>query len=155
MSRRIVSCVGRDVGVVIKHFDGTNLMHMTKCAQKALSHVRKNVVISFWKNTIFSSLFGSFHNLVCFLTSGHMFRRNKMQIHMETNCSMRIVRCDECKIEMTRGDLPMHKKQDCPERTQKCAFFAFGCKTKLKHYDLKQHLVDFMSEHMQLLTMKV
>jgi len=53
------------------------------------------------------------------------------QEHLKS-CSMVPIECHACEVELRRGDLQTHLREDCPEAEIECSYADQGCPTRVR-----------------------
>lgn len=76
-----------------------------------------------------------------------------MKSHINDECPLKKLTCDDCKESLLRQDMDEHKSVICPERFGECPYAKYGCTSKVKWKDLDVHLAKCEMQHLKLQVM--
>jgi len=85
----------------------------------------------------------------------YKFPMNILEKH-QSSCPCVIILCPYgCLQKIKLEDSKKHFDEQCVNKTLDCEFHEHGCQAKVKRLDYQQHLKDFSSQHIKLLTDKI
>ena len=68
-----------------------------------------------------------------------MVRENCMKKHIENECGLKELNCDECKENVLRQDMNEHIFKSCREKIGECPFRKYGCMERIKWKEMDIH----------------
>ena len=82
-----------------------------------------------------------------------MIKRKLMESHINDECPMQKLQCEDCQNSVLRRDMNRHKTELCPQRLCECPFSKYGCDEQIKFKDLDTHLAQKEIYHLKLQVM--
>ena len=79
-----------------------------------------------------------------------MIKRRLMLIHINDECGMKQIICNQCKENVLRKDMDKHQKSVCKERLIICPFSEYGCNNQIKYKLLDQHVSKEKVNHLEI-----
>ena len=71
-----------------------------------------------------------------------------MKSHMNNDCPLKILTCDDCKVDLFRKEMNKHKSELCTERICVCPYSKYGCNDIVRAKEFDNHMIKQNVKHL-------